>query len=175
MAEITLVATLKWGDDARIGMRALYKGGGGQYWGYIQSIEVYSDGTELWRVIEIGGAITVDAVSDRFELMPGGERDFSLSPVRMPKVEPKLDLNENVIYELLLEAFDLQQAWRSTHDRRSHKAFNAIGILLSQGTTQHAKIENEFMVLLQSWAKDEVQHKQMAMQTAQKIAQLRSL
>jgi hypothetical protein len=172
--DVTLVTTLKWGDDVRIGMRALYKGMEGQHWGYLRWIEVYSDGSEVWNVIEVGGAITIDAVSNRFELIPSGEkRDFSLSPVREPEEKLKVDLHEEDIYKMLLEAFDLKKAWAATRNRRSHKALNAIGTLLSQGTKQHAKIEAAYVAMLKNWGKDDEQHKHIALETAQEMTQLR--
>jgi hypothetical protein len=172
---ITLVATLRWGDDERIGMRTRYKGdvGEGKHCGYLEFIEQYSDGTETWNVVEIGGAITVDTVSSCFELLPGEEKKV-FAPVASEQPE---ELSDKQIYQLLQEAFVLTSSRMTMQDEqmkiRLFRNICTIQKMLCKGTSQWAAIEEAYLAMLEHWEDGDVQRGTYAKKTAQTIIQLR--
>jgi hypothetical protein len=175
MTEVMLRAVITWNDhDERIGMRVRHRDGD---WGYLETIEQYSDGTEIWNVIEVGGAITINTVSDAFVFVPGEKRDFSAHPRRSPQDVSGIALDERAIYPFLLEAFDLQRSLMTTQNeaekRRVHKAITALQHVLFDNAVQWISIENACVKMLSHWEKDSVQREQIAKEVAQKIAHLR--
>ena len=172
-SNVTLVATFQSGDDERIGMRARYRGGTGKDCGYLESIQRYSDGTEQWTVIEIGGVLSVDAVSSRFKLLPGEEKKV-FAP-RLP--EQSVELSYQQIYALLLETFELKKNQMRVQDQQIKinffLAINRIQITLVKGTAQWSKIEQEYQQMLVHWQEKEEDRQRIAMTIAQTIFQLR--